>query len=620
MNNLRAKPLELTRDVSGTFDPTKTYVTGRAALKTLTPAQGGKTVVGTPLNGFADTISDAAVTPARECVSDNGHELQFVASTAAGVMGMVLYDVDETTGVKTYVGRLNIQLPAGTHTQRAARLVNDSGATGWRILVGTVNATTAALGGLFSVENIAKADFTASPATIPVASAPGQKAVYWHQETGGTNNLTVMQGAGFEFDCTPGGTKILAINGLVATPVGFNFDMGNVISTVGGSGVTTDWYISKTGTITGWAGVFLLLNNFSMCIPSASSGAPVALQGSLCLFIPTSSNMGLAKVSEFTSGVVTIPSYTTRDALDVANTNTALTPATMHFSQTLQRIVFQQSAGMWVIKQFVNAAYELVFGTSSDPQYRTAQPIPFIEWGGVSITSTYEHAGWLYMVHATAGQIGCSSFDLRSLHLFDHSSIISKVIDVPNATFVGLSVLTPVRSFGKFFYKVGPDFSNPLVGWLAIPEDRVMTGIPNTTGKISLKFQPRMERSSVTIPLQIIEAHLIVQNIGDNDSSWNGDARYSVATSPARTAWSQVEDYTGSKHWEAYIFSRDTGALVYQGNTQDNPLDFELSTNDGTSFSPIAGSIASNKLNNVLRLKWASPPGVPVRCSLREKV
>lgn len=612
----KAIALELNKSVGTSYDQTRTTVLGRAAQKTLSLIQGGKVVVGTPLNTFADTITDAAVTPVRECVSDNGHELQFVASTAAGLLGLVLYDVDEVTGVKTYVGRLNVQLPSTTHTQRTGRLVNDSGATGWRILIGTVG-TIAANGGFFSVENIAKADFTSSPTTIPVATAAGQKAVYWHQETGGTNNLTVCQGAGYEFDATPSGTKIVVANGLVATPNFYNFDMSFPIVTVGAGGVTTDWYVSKTGTITGMSGTFLLLNNYSMCIPTADSGAPVLYQGQLCLFVPTSSNMGLVLVSDFGSGVTTLPSYTTRDVNDVANTNTALTPATMHFSQTLQRIVFQLSNGTWVVKKFMNAQYEAMFGSSSNSQYRTAQPIPFYSFGGISVTSTYEHAGWLYMVHATAGQIGCTAFDLRSLWNFDHSAIISKVLDTPNSQWLGLSVLTPIRSFGKFYYRTS-GFGTATGGWIALPEDRDMSAIASSS-QIQFKLQPRMERDSVTVPIQIIEAHLFTQPVSEISDNWEYSFDNSSSGSPTRFAFRLKKAYTSvvpQLFFRAYDTTEPTNGLLLSFDTVNNAARFEYSTDDGMSWLPLG--IIPNVVGTLIRVTPTSPPGVKVRPSIRE--
>jgi hypothetical protein len=618
---MKALPLDLTADIVSSYDKTKTTVLGRAAKKTLSALQGGKVVVGTPLVGWTDTITDAVVTTTRTCVSDNGHELQFVASTAGGVLQVVLYDVNETTGVRTYVGKITLQLPATTHTVRGVRLFNDSGASGWIIMVTTIG-TTAALGGLFSAENIAKADFAPSiPTPIPVATAAGQKAVYWHQETGGTNNLTVAQGFGFEKDTGLSGTKIVVANGLVATPNFYNFDMGLTIVTVLAGGITTDWYVSKTGTIAGLVGTFLLLNNYSMCVPDASSGAPVSLQGSTCLFVPGSTGFGLGKISELSSGATTWPSYSTADVNNVPNTSVAQLPATAHYSQTLQRVIAQLNSGRWFIKKFMTGTYELEFGSSENPQYRTNQPLAFYEFGGTSVTSTYEHAGWLYTVNAVAGQIGGNNFDLRSLYQYDFSSIISKVVDIPlGSQIVSFSVNSPIRSFGRFFYRTNLvcDFSDTTTGWTLMPQDRVLSAISFAgVTQIQYKMQSRMERDSSTIPLQIIEAHHMYIPLSELSDKWVGSVDNTSTGSPSRSAFRLVKTYTSvvpNLFFRAYD---DSGVLVASADTVTNPSFFEYSTNNGTSWSPL-GTIPNVALTTELRYNWASPPGVRVTVSIRE--
>lgn len=614
---MKSIPLNLNASVTGTYDQTKTTLLGRAAQKTLSVAQGGKQVVGTPLNSYADTITDAAVTPIRECVSDNGHELQFVTSTAAGVIVVVLYDINETTGTKAYVGKISLQLPNTTHTIRGVRLYNDSGATGWRILITTVG-TIAASGGLFSAENIAKADFApVLPTVIPVATASGQKAVYWHQETGGINNLTVSQGFGIENDAGLAGQQIIVANGLVASPNFYTFNAANAIVTVGALGVTTDWYVSKTGTISGLLGTFLLLNNYSLCVPSADSGAPAGLQGQTCLFVPGSTGFGLGKISELTSGVTTWPSYATADANNSPNTSVAQTPATAHFSQTLQRIIFQLNNGRWVTKKFVNALYELEFGSSDNPQYRTAQSNAFYEFGGVTIVSSYEHAGWLYTVNNTAGQIGCMAFDLRSLYNYDYSAIISPVLNTPKSQWISFNLNAPVQSFGKFYYR-SSGFGSPTGGWTAVPDDRVMSAI-SSSDQIQFKIQPRVERDSVIIPLQIIEGYLITQPQSELSDYWVGSAENSTknADSPAYSAFRLTATYPSSVPKLYFRAYDDSGVLVASANTVDNPSFFEYSTNNGSSWIAL-GTIPNTILTTELRYKWASPPGTNVTVSIRE--
>ena len=78
----KAIPLALNTSVGGTYDQTRTTLLGNASQKTLTALQGGKTVVGTPLNSIADVITDAGVTPNQLCVTANGRAFAFVAIAA----------------------------------------------------------------------------------------------------------------------------------------------------------------------------------------------------------------------------------------------------------------------------------------------------------------------------------------------------------------------------------------------------------------------------------------------------------------------------------------------------------------------------------------------------------
>lgn len=623
MASKKAIPLDLTSDVVSSYDQTKTTVLGRSALKTLTAPQGGKTVVGSPLNVFSDVLNDAlptAFSGVRGCVSNNGHELLFNTSTAGGVVFCALYDVDETTGVKTYVGKISFQLPATTHTQRFARLVNDSGLTGWRILFGSIG-TVAANGGLFSIENIAKADFVQGvPALIPVATAAGQKAVYWHQETGGTNLLTVMQGGGHDHDAGLVTQKIYIANGLVATPNFYVFDSSVAIATVGVGGVTTDWYTAaKTGVVTGLSGTQLLLNNYSICVPSADSGAPVSHQGETCLFIPAATTMSLVKVSDILPGVTTFPSYTQRDVLGVPNTNAVVTIATMQFSQTLQRVVMQ-GGGTFIIKKFVNAQYELVFGNATNPQYRNLATVPFYEFGALVVVSTHEHGGWITIMTNSTGQNGVLSFDLRSLWQQDHSAIISKVISVPHSTFETISIQAPVRAFAKLFYRLS-GFGSATGGWLEIPLDRDMSAITNSTGQIQLKAQTRMERDGSTVPLQIIEAHLIVEDLLQNSENWSSDLENSTqsATSPAKSAAILEIAYASAVPAMAFrAYARSTGSLVLEKFTDTDAAEFEYSSNSGTSWNAL-GTIPNTINTTRLRYNWSTPIPEDVDVVWKEK-
>jgi len=149
--------------------------------------------------------------------SPNGR-LFIIGTVSAGVIPILLYDFDLSTGAHSYVGRINMTSPnaaATTHTVKDIRVV-DSGVTGWRIYVATVGSVTIN-GGTFVLNNIDKADFVpVSAPTIPFATGNNQKAVYFSQ-----NSLAIGVGqleiavAGMIYDSVS--NKLFSHNGISAT-------------------------------------------------------------------------------------------------------------------------------------------------------------------------------------------------------------------------------------------------------------------------------------------------------------------------------------------------------------------------------------------------------------------
>lgn len=617
---MKAFPLALQSSVGTSYDQTRTTVVGNSSQKTLTATQGGKQVVGSPLNSIADVITDAGVTPNQLHVTSNGRAFAFVAITA-GAGTIVHYEFDLATGAWTYIGKLAYNVPnspATTHTLRSVRVVGDTTTTGWQIFVDTVGTVTAN-GGLFMIghgtSKVSKSDFVpVGFATLPAATAINQKAVYFLQETGGTNLLTASQGMAVD----QANTKIYVGNNTAATFQVYMFDWSLTISTVSAGGITSDLFVSKTGTLAGVAATILLLNNFTLCTPDATSSVPAGLQGQICLSIPCSTGFNIGKVSELTTGVTTWPSLAFCNSSDALSVNIAVTPLTSHFSQTLQRFISQFAAGKWLIKPFANGLWDLVFGSSNNTQARTGSPfMDFLEFGGAGVTSTFTQSGWIFIVHSGAGQIAITAFDLRSLYQYDYSAIISKVIDIPAGQPMSFSVVTPVRSFGRFFYRTS-GFGSASGGWIAMPTDRDLSAVSfGTATQVQFKIQSRMERDGSTIPLQVIEAHLLHQPNNELSENWVGSVNDTDTGSPSRSGFKLVKAYTSSVPKLYFRAYDDSGNLVALANTVDNPTLFQYSSNSGVSWSAL-GTIPNTITTTRLRYNWASPPGVEVTVSLRE--
>lgn len=613
---MKAQSLALTASTGASYDQTRTTLVGRAALKTIS----GKPAVGTPLVSFADTTTDAALTPLHFDVTPNGNAFIFSAP-AAGVGTMAHYTFNLTTGAWTYVGKLAYAVPnspATTHTIRSVRVDDSSTPGSFKIFVNTTGSV-AANGGLFMLGHgtspVTSADFVpVGFATLPAATAANQKAVYFLQETGGTNLMTASQGMGIDTATT----RIYIGNNTAATFQGYVYDYSQTITTVGAGGITSDLFVLKTGTLPGIVGTILLLNCFNVVTPTADSMVPAGLVGNLCISIPTGTAFNMGKVSEWTSGATTWPSLSNVNALDVPNTNTVLTPTTAHFSSTLQRIVFQTSIGRFVAKKFVSNSYELMLGNSSDSQYRTALPDVLYSFGAITVASTNTEAGWLFQASSTVGQIGILAFDLQSCDVYDTNYVISKVIDIPlNSTIHTVRFTSPVRSFSTIYYRT-TGFGSATGNWIAAPVDGDYSTINfSSVTQIQFKFMPRFERDGSTVPLQFYDAFLVYTPGNEISDNWVGSVDNTSTGSPSRTAFRLVKAYTSSVPTLYFRAYDDSGVLVASANTLSDPSFFEYSTNNGTSWNPL-GTIPNTPLTTEVRYTWATPPGVKVTTSLRE--
>jgi len=204
---------DLVADVVSSYDQTKTTIQGRVASKTINT----QTVLGPPLNEFVDIQTDSGIAPVGVYVTSN-NRIFVVGTISAGVIPLLLYSFNTTTGAYSYTGRINLTTPnsaATTHTLRALKVI-DTGTTGWRVFFATTGSILIN-GGLFEAHNIALSDFAPIGfPTIPFATGNGQKAVYFHQDPAnrGVGQLQTVT-AGAVLDAA--GNRIYCHNGLSAT-------------------------------------------------------------------------------------------------------------------------------------------------------------------------------------------------------------------------------------------------------------------------------------------------------------------------------------------------------------------------------------------------------------------
>lgn len=200
MKLLDAKLLDST---GTTYDQSRTTLAGRVTQRTI----DSKQVLGPSPTRFLDVVSDTAgaFTPITTMFATDNGRVFMIGAIASGALPIVCYEINQTTGVHTYVGRINMAMPASpaiVHTIRSLKVL-DSGTTGWKIYVVATGTVLLGGSGVLMANNIAKADFSqVSPPTIPFATGNNQKAVYQLGRLSSLNSrsMTITLGTPVKFN------------------------------------------------------------------------------------------------------------------------------------------------------------------------------------------------------------------------------------------------------------------------------------------------------------------------------------------------------------------------------------------------------------------------------------
>jgi hypothetical protein len=195
--------LNLLNSVGTSYDQTRTTLAGRVTQRTI----DAKPVLGPSPTRFLDVFSDTvgAVTPtAIMFASDNGR-IFVLGAISAGALPILCYEINQSTGVHTYVGRVNMAVPASpaiVHTIRSLKVL-DTGTSGWKIYAIATGTILLGGSGVLLANNIARSDFTqVSPPTIPFATGSNQKAVYQLGRLASLNSrsMTITLGTPVKFN------------------------------------------------------------------------------------------------------------------------------------------------------------------------------------------------------------------------------------------------------------------------------------------------------------------------------------------------------------------------------------------------------------------------------------
>jgi len=424
----------------------------------------------------------------------------------------------------------------------------------------------------------------------------------------------------FELSATSGGASINATTVTSGTVFGRAFGQ-----------ITTPWTSTKTGTVTGITGTILLTQSHSLVTPSQAldPNIPSGLDGQLCFFLPCATMFHLFKVSDIVNGATNFPSMSAVNPNGTGTDYTAISVAQASYAASVGQVIYTSNTSAFYAKKWLSGSISHAFGGLNTSYWENTPSRQTTNFSAVALTtiSSSSGQGWLCFGSTTAGQRGVFFMDFKSDSSFGYSYVVSPLIETARTQyFEFIQTIEELfdytnsleLSFKTALTNTDPIFTDPTTGWTSIPNNESLRSFA-LSNYTQVRVDFAIAQLTAQTPAQIREVYLGLTAENDESEFWDYSDPDSSSSSPARAAFSQIKAYSGSKHWEFIAFVRDTGALYVQADTQNNPTDFELSTNDGTSYGALAGAIPSSPLQNVLRYKFSSPPGVKLRVSLREK-
>jgi len=464
----------------------------------------------------------------------------------------------------------------------------------------TATAPTVAASPTFTVaghgfEANAALVMTANNPTPFVLTTPILQTVYYVRAT----NLTANT---FELSATLGGA---AINATSATA-------GTVFARAFGLSLTAFMASRKTAIFTGAsvgiAGTILLTNSHNICIPPA--GTPNA--GLPCLFLPTSSNFHLIRLSEITAGASSFANLAQVNALGGATDITAPTVVQARYSETLGAIIYSTGICSIVVKGWVNNAIIGNFFGQRNEWYENIDPSHTSNFGFMTLAALESRNGFIFMIGSTVGQRVLIAIDLYSSATFGMSYFTTPITNTKGYTFKTLETLrqnADVTNSGLRQYKTSANyadtiFDNPDTGWTSVPNAVDESGIALLDWTM-FRVLPRIFEKAPYSPSQTSEILLgyIAQN--DNSEKWSFDGELSTksADNPAYSvAYLDMAYQVAVPSITMTAVSKATGLIVRQKNTVTHAAEFKYSSNAGGTWNSL-GTIP-NVAGTRLQYSW----------------
>lgn len=431
--------------------------------------------------------------------------------------------------------------------------------------------------------------------------------VYITNLTGGaglTNNTiyfvrTVVAGVSYQLSATSGGA-------VINVTTNATFDICRAFGTTG------DAWIHKTGNLPALAGTLIASDSEDYALPQHTTNA-----GQPCVFFSTSTNLYLGRLSDLTSGATSWTNLTSSNLLGTPNQIVAPVLALATWSNVLDRAVYLTNTNVLVMKQVVNNNIDRIFAGANNIYRETVSsnvvPLQWLSAGALDVED-----GWLIIQLITnVGQRGVILADLRSEDLFEHSFIVTKVLDTPNSIYKFITTIDKLyESTGSLTVEYrNSGFGSISGGWISLPFSSDISSI-STGNEVQFKIKFSTLGLDTCIPAQLQEFFLGFESNTEISDHFEFSDDFSDNNVPSRCAFRLKKAYNTpvpTLYFRSYDLS---DALIVNHNTSANAANFEYSTDNGTSWLPL-GTIP-NTVGTLIRYTFTSPPGVDVRPSIKE--
>lgn len=411
-----------------------------------------------------------------------------------------------------------------------------------------------------------------------------------------------VAGVSYEVSLTTGGASVNFTTDISSGTVGRAF------------GTTGSNFVHKTGNLPSVIGAILTTDSEDFAQPTGTG--ITAIDGFDCAFFATASNLYLGRLSELTSGAVTWPSLSSVNLLGTPNQILAPAAAYATWSNALNRAIYITLTNIFVMKPFANNTISSLFGGNNN-RYFEGIATDVVELQVNTIIGLDVESGYLFALGSATGQRGIFVSDLRSDAQFDYSYIVTKVLDTPNAVYKFITTIDKLFDFTgslEVYYRTS-GFGSISGGWVLAPFASDLSALASGQ-QTQFKILFSTLGLDTSIPAQLCEFALSFSSLNEISDNWEYGHDDSDPGNPSRAAFRLKKAYASSVptvYFKAYDLS---GTLVASHNTSANPSFFQYSTDSGANWLNL-GTIP-NTVGTLVRYNFSTPPGVPVRPSLRE--